>query len=402
MKWELPDGWRWVKSSEVIDVRDGTHDTPQPKLKGIPLITSKNLSSSGIDFNNVSYISIQDHQQIKKRSGVEIGDVLYSMIGTIGNPVVVEDDREFSIKNVALFKMGGSVVLPEFLKYLLLSNIVEHQLNRLTRGGNQKFVSLKILRSLKIPLPPLPVQKKIADILDRAAQLREWRREADKLTDEYLKSVFLDMFGDPVRNPKKFKVENLEVVMQETPQNGLYKPASEYVTNKNIGTPILRIDAFYDGKINDISKLKRLNCSKKEVILYGLEENDIVVNRVNSLEYLGKCALIVGLREETVFESNMMRFKVKQDIINPVFLVKLLCTKYIYGQILNRAKKAVNQASINQKDVRSFNIIIPPIDLQNKFASIVEKVEKMKSTQLKSKTQIDDLFNSLMQRAFRG
>lgn len=101
---DIPDSWEWVRLDEVIDVRDGTHDTPPYYPTGIPLITSKNLSNGKLEFTNVKYISKQDADNINKRSRVDIGDILFAMIGSIGNPVIVNDNREFCIKNIALFK----------------------------------------------------------------------------------------------------------------------------------------------------------------------------------------------------------------------------------------------------------------------------------------------------------
>lgn len=175
----------------------------------------------------------------------------------------------------------------------------------------------------------------------------------------------------------KWKSVKLGSVLSVKPQNGLYKPQSDYV-NGNKGIPILRIDAFYNGKITDITNLKRLYCSNEEKECYLLKENDIVINRVNSIQYLGKCAHITNLLEDTVFESNMMRFHLKDNLYNAVYMVHLLCTKYIYNQIINHAKKAVNQASINQKDVQDFNVYLPPIELQNQFAKEVQAIDKSK------------------------
>ena len=111
---------------------------------------------------------------------------------------------------------------------------------------------------------------------------------------------------------------------------------------------------------------------------YLLLEDDIVINRVNSIEYLGKCAHIKGLLEDTVYESNMMRMHFDPEQYNPLQNSKQLCSQYIYDQIVNHAKKAVNQASINQKDVLDFNIYQPPLELQNQFADFVVSVDKSK------------------------
>ena len=98
MNINLPQYWKWSKCQEVIDVRDGTHDTPKYVSSGYPVITSKNLKTSGIDFSNVSYISEADHKEISKRSKVDKGDILLAMIGTIGNPVIVDIEKKFQLK----------------------------------------------------------------------------------------------------------------------------------------------------------------------------------------------------------------------------------------------------------------------------------------------------------------
>ena len=127
---EPPQGWKWARLQDVYDVRDGTHDTPKYQETGFPLVTSKNLYSGTLDFSDIKYISEQDHLKIKDRSKVDKGDILFAMIGSIGNPVIVDTDIEFSIKNVALFKPYSAELLDTsyLLKYLIKAaiNLREH------------------------------------------------------------------------------------------------------------------------------------------------------------------------------------------------------------------------------------------------------------------------------------
>ena len=208
----LPEGWRLVRLSEVCDVRDGTHDTPKYVPKGIPLVTSKNLKDGKIDFSNISYISNDDHESIKKRSLVEKGDVLYAMIGTIGNPVIVNIDIEFSIKNVALFKFANSPILPEFFYYLIQSSFITEQVNAFSQGGIQQFVSLSFLRNLKISLPPtIEEQRRIASVLDEQMKaveqarlaVEEQLKAANLLPNAFLRVVFE---SDEAQNWQKRKL----------------------------------------------------------------------------------------------------------------------------------------------------------------------------------------------------
>ena len=155
-----PSTWRWVRLNDVFDVRDGTHDTPKYVADGFPLVTSKNLYTGELDFSNVKYISETDHLQISERSRVERDDILFAMIGSIGNPVIVRTNSEFSIKNVALFKYySRDLSEPNFL-HLFLRNI-EDKMREESAGGVQSFVSLGFLRRYPFPLPPLAEQKRI-------------------------------------------------------------------------------------------------------------------------------------------------------------------------------------------------------------------------------------------------
>lgn len=268
----------------------------------------------------------------------------------------------------------------------------------MTGSAGQRRVPASFIRSYKIYLPPLERQKRIAGILDKADGVRRKRRDAIKLADDLLRATFLEMFGDPVTNPKGWERVRLGDVLQDGPQNGLYKPASDYGT----GTPILRIDAFYDGVVKDIGSLKRVRVSDSERKRFGLKANDIVVNRVNSMEYLGKSALIPDLQEPTVFESNMMRFRVETNLASPAFVVQFLQSSYIKSQIAQAAKHAVNQSSINQQDVGSFELLLPPVGLQTQFMSASKRIHALKHSCRAAVEHDDALFQSLMQRAFTG
>ena len=169
---DIPETWKWVRFSEILDVRDGTHDTPKYVLEGIPLVTSKNLVAGTIDFATTKCISNEDAVAINNRSEVNTGDILFAMIGTIGNPVLVRKDRDFCIKNMALFKPIDSHLFE--MKYLLF--FLQHrqyQMKKDASGGVQSFVSLLFLRNYLIPLPPLAEQKRIVAKLEQLLPLCE-------------------------------------------------------------------------------------------------------------------------------------------------------------------------------------------------------------------------------------
>ena len=163
---EIPNSWKWVRLYEILDVRDGTHDTPKYVINGIPLVTSKNLINNTIDFETAKLISIEDARNINIRSAVDTGDILFAMIGTIGNPVLVKKDREFCIKNMALFKVIDCKLFDMLYLFWYLQK-EQDTMKKKASGGVQSFVSLKYLRNYLLPLPPLAEQKRIVAKIEK-------------------------------------------------------------------------------------------------------------------------------------------------------------------------------------------------------------------------------------------
>lgn len=196
---ELPERWEWVRLNNAIDVRDGTHNTPKEKFgdNTYPLVTSKNFENGNINFEEAKRISEEDHLEISKRSFVEKSDILFSMIGgNLGNQVMVNDDRPFSIKNVALFKYyNNKLTYPFFIK-----KIMEHiasDLQNKASGGAQPFVALNYLRNIIIALPPIAEQHRIVSKVDElfaiCDSLKEEIQKAQKiqnvLAEEIVKRI---------------------------------------------------------------------------------------------------------------------------------------------------------------------------------------------------------------------
>jgi len=169
----LPNGWKWTRLNDAIDVRDGTHDTPKEAFgpNTYPLVTSKDFCNGLIEFGQAKRISEIDHLEISKRSLVEKYDILFSMIGgNLGNQVMVYDDTRFSVKNVALFKYyDKSLTTPYFIKKLL--EYIAFDLQTKANGGAQPFVSLRFLRSIVVGLPPIAEQHRIVAKVDELMAL---------------------------------------------------------------------------------------------------------------------------------------------------------------------------------------------------------------------------------------
>jgi type I restriction enzyme S subunit len=180
-----PKGWKICLLGKICDVRDGTHDSPKYTETGHPLLTSKNFKNGQIDYTDANLISDADFIQINKRSKVDIGDLVMPMIGTIGNPVLVVQEPEFAIKNVALIKFSKNSPDNQFMRALLCSHYFDHITSKANRGGTQKFVALKDLRSMPIPIPTTALQQRFATIVksveQQKARLRDHLAELDTL-----------------------------------------------------------------------------------------------------------------------------------------------------------------------------------------------------------------------------
>ena len=149
---------------EIADVRDGTHNSPEYVNDGHPLITSKNVGSGYINYENVNYVSRTDFEQINKRSKVDVNDILMGMIGTIGNLALIREEPNFAIKNVALIKYTGAYDYKFLFQELQTSYIARALLSRMD-GGTQKFISLKEIRNLHIMFPTKNEQAKLGKFL---------------------------------------------------------------------------------------------------------------------------------------------------------------------------------------------------------------------------------------------
>lgn len=167
---DIPESWKWVRLSDIIDVRDGTHDSPKYVPMGIPLVTSKNLSNGTIDYGNVKYITQEDADKINARSMVDDDDILFAMIGSIGNPVLVKKGSEFCIKNMALFKkFADTDISMQYLYWFFF--YAQYKLKKEASGGVQSFISLSRFREYLVPLPPYEEQIRIANKIEQILPL---------------------------------------------------------------------------------------------------------------------------------------------------------------------------------------------------------------------------------------
>lgn len=189
--------WKTIRADEFCkSVRDGTHDTPKPTETGHKLVTGKHVKNGQIDPSDAYYISEEDYEKINERSLVEQWDVLMSMIGTVGEVAVVKDHPNYAIKNVALFKCGGSELKGKWLAYYLRSSDAQGHMSGNQKGSSQQFLSLKQLRSLPIPITDERYMQRVIDILSAYDELIENNQKQIKLLEEAAQRLYKEWFVD--------------------------------------------------------------------------------------------------------------------------------------------------------------------------------------------------------------
>lgn len=263
-----------------------------------------------------------------------------------------------------------------------------------TGSTNQIELSAKRLSYLKIPLPPLPVQKKIAAILDAADSLRQKDKALIAKYTELSQSLFLEMFGDPAINKRKFKLGTIGDLLAEV------KYGTSSKADENGEYPYLRMNNItYEGYM-DFSNLKYITLSEKDKPKYLVRRGDLLFNRTNSKELVGKTGLY-NSDNEMAIAGYLIRTRVNENA-NPYYIWGYLNSKHGKLTLAGMCKSIVGMANINAKEFQTIKILHPPIELQNQFAERIEAIEKQKKQAELSLQKSDDLFNSLMQKAFKG
>lgn len=262
----------------------------------------------------------------------------------------------------------------------------------------QPNISQGVIKKTKIPLPPLSDQKRIAEILDLAEELRAKRRAALALLDELTQSIFLEMFGDPKGNPRNWNWKPMADLFTTPPIFGsMIPPVSE-----KCGWLALRVGNIQNWKL-DLSDSKYIDVPVASVGRHSVNDGDLLMARaIASQDHLGKCVVAHPNGDQWAFDSHLMRLRFDSKRVESQFVRHLFMTTGGRLLFLKASRKSTVQYNINTKEISALQIPVPPIELQNKFVKHVNAVEKLRSSHRDSRAELDALFASLQHRAFRG
>lgn len=387
----------------AIDMHQGIN-TVTEKVKylesGIPILQSKHITKGYLKLDDTKYLSEIAYLKYKDKYQPKVDDVLVCNIGTIGKSLRISKDDKFLIAwNLFLIQLDlaqlHSQYFAHFLNYLADRNYFDQFLT----GGTVKFITKKTMGTIEIPLPPLAQQQKIAAILDAADELRQKDKALIAKYDELTQALFLDMFGDPVSNPKVWEFKTIEEILTTKSQNGHYALKDEYIDS---GIQMVHMsDAFYQKIIP--GQLKRVKCDAKLLAKFALKSADLLLSR-RSLTYEGaaKPCFIPEYHEPLIYESSLIKLSPNLQIVNTIFLFYFLSNPVARSKYILKHVTKSTISGINNKGLNAIEIYVPPIKLQNQFAERVKAIEEQKSLAQVSALKSEELFNSLLQKAFNG
>ena len=371
--------------------------------QGVKLLNVANLKNGEVFLDNTErYISEEEAYGKYKHFLAEEGDLI---IASSGIKVEYFDRKMGFVKKEHLplcmntstirFKTLDKEHLNiKYFAYFLKTNYFKKQISRLITGSAQLNFGPSHLRKIKVIVPPINIQNKIVQVLDKAQELIDKRKEQIEALDELVKSKFIEMFGDPITNQKNWEITTIGKIVTDV-RYGTSKPAVDggkypYIRMNNI---------TYSGYL-DLDNLKYIDIEDEELEKCIVRKGDVLFNRTNSAELIGKTC-VFNLDKPMIIAGYIIRIRLINEVL-PIYLSMFLNSDY--GKILLRgmAKGAVNQANINAQELKSIKIAKPPIELQNQFADFVKQVDKLKSEMEKSLKELEDNFNALMQRAFKG
>lgn len=253
-------------------------------------------------------------------------------------------------------------------------------------------LKLSTLKEAKIALPPLVEQRRIASILNRAAKIERLQKQAQERLREFISALFIKMFGDPVENPMGWDMHPLGKFCTLT-QYGTSTKAND----RSEGVPVLRMgNVTYHGDL-DCTNLKCVVLTQSEVEKYALRVGDILFNRTNSKELVGKTGIWDG-RFKAVAASYFIRLRLDETCISPIYLWAFMNSAAIKHRLFTVARGAIGQANINAKEVKSLPLPVPPLSLQRQYADIVEVARAAQFTTGTSGKAFFELNNSLIIR----
>jgi type I restriction enzyme S subunit len=395
---ELPEGWVWKTLGDVLQFsRNGANLKQDKSGNGIPISRIETISFGIINPNKVGYTQETDDNTIQTCKLID-GDLLFSHINSlehIGKTAIYENNPPVLLHgiNLLLLRPNKKIVDPKFL-HILFQKYRREKIfwSMANKSVNQASINLTRLNAIRMPLPPLHVQRQIVAVLEQAEAVKRQRLEADALTGALLQSVFFEMFGNPVTNERGWPLHKMKNVCKKITDGTHDTPEPTFtgvpfIMGKHIRDRIIDFpNSLFVSKNMHDEIYRRCNPQQGDVILVHIGAN------------LGNAAFISVPFEFSM--KNIALLKPNPSLINGRYLESyLIFTKQNTKKIVSRGGA---QQFMSIKEMELIPCLLPPLALQQQFARVVQDVERIRDRQLASGKEIEGLCEGLMARAFAG
>ena len=391
----MRDGWTYKKLGEVaVKISDGSHNPP----KGVdyspyPMLSSKNVFFDYYNYDDPRYLSKEAFEEENKRTDISDGDVLLTIVGTVGRTCCVKSPFiPFTLqRSVAVLKPKKESIASRFLMYALHS--LSELWNNEAKGVAQKGVYLKQLASIPIPIPPLSEQQRIVSELDLLSSIIEKKKAQLKEYDQLAHSIFFDMFGDPVSNEKGWEVKKLgELALVKTGPFGSMLHKQDYISN---GTPLVNPIHMKDFHIIADMDFTISDEKAEELDKYILQKGDVIFARRGDI---GRCAVVTEKENGYLCGTGSLFVRFVVEVVS-TFIMYIIRSSSFTNELVSNAKGAT-MLNLNSSIVEDLRLPLPPLPLQQSFTSKIKAIERQKALIQQSITEVETLFNSRMDYYF--
>ncbi|HCZ13979.1 MAG: EcoKI restriction-modification system protein HsdS [Candidatus Accumulibacter phosphatis] len=381
-------------------VLDGTHGSPVRAEVGVPVLSAQNVKDGRLNFETDRYTSDVEYDHFKKRLPLVMGDVLLTIVGTIGRAAVVDEIRPLVFqRSVAVIRPKQGALWPRFLYHVSQTREFQAQLARSSNQSSQAGLYLGKLKELRIPLPPLPEQRRIADILDKADALRAKRRAALAQLDTLTQSIFLNIHREAPKSQRVIPLAQIAEASRGAFVNGPF--GSDLLTQElqDEGVPVIYIRDIRDGEYRRVSKSCVSERKAHDLAVCTVTAGDVLVAKVGDPP--GIAAVYPAGNPPAVVTQDVIRIRVEREVASPEFVVGYLNSSIGKWKVAGITVEAT-RARFSLGEFKGLRIELPSVELQRDYARRIAAVNEIRAAHRASLAQLDALFASLQHRAFRG
>lgn len=406
---DLPAGWTYATLGELTEkLVDGSHNPPPKSNTGQPMLSARNISDGKVVFDEYRLIDVADFALEDRRTRVTAGDVLLTIVGTIGRSAVVSAGTpEFTLQRSVAVLTPNSAIQSEVLSHYFQSPSVQQWFEANAKGTAQKGVYLGMLSKLAIPVPPRREQgrmvEKIEQLLSRTRRGRNELARVPVLISRYKQRILALAFSGKLTEPWRTangKPEPVEVNLSDVAKGFTYGSSAKSAPTGKI--PVLRMGNIQDGRL-DWENLVYTS-DNAEIAKYTLVPGDIMFNRTNSPELVGKTALYRG-EFPAIYAGYLIRIQCKDRIL-PEFLTYLLNSPAGRAYCWAVKTDGVSQSNINAKKIAAFRFALPQLEEQAEIVRRIDSafgwLDRLAEDHANAAKLLPKLDRSILAKAFRG